>query len=84
MKKASYTRSRVKTIVRSAADTARAAGVQIVTGDTKVVERGRGDGIYINTAGIGALRAPGLGRSAIREGDAVLVSGSVGCHGAAV
>ena len=74
----------LKTIVRSAADTARAAGVQIVTGDTKVVERGRGDGIYINTAGIGALCAPGLGRSAIREGDAVLVSGSVGCHGAAV
>ena len=74
----------LKTIVRSAADTARAAGVQIVTGDTKVVERGRGDGIYINTAGIGSLRAPGLGRSAIREGDAVLVSGSVGCHGAAV
>ena len=58
--------------------------MQIVTGDTKVVERGRGDGIYINTAGVGVLCAPGLGRSALREDDAVLVSGSVGCHGAAV
>ena len=51
---------------------------------SKVVERGRGDGIYINTAGVGVLRAPGLGRDALRQGDAVLVSGSVGCHGAAV
>ena len=74
----------LKAIVASAAQTARQAGVQIVTGDTKVVERGRGDGIYINTAGVGVLRAPGLGRDALREGDAVLVSGSVGCHGAAV
>ena len=74
----------LRAVVASAAQTARQAGVQIVTGDTKVVERGRGDGIYINTAGIGVLRAPGLGREALREGDAVLVSGSVGCHGAAV
>ena len=74
----------LRAIVASAAETARQAGVQIVTGDTKVVERGKGDGIYINTAGIGVLRAPGLGRAALREGDAVLVSGSVGCHGAAV
>ncbi len=74
----------LKTIVASAAETARQVGVQIVTGDTKVVERGHGDGIYINTAGVGVLRAPGLGRDALRDGDAVLVSGSVGCHGAAV
>ena len=74
----------LRAIVTSAAETARGAGVQIVTGDTKVVERGKGDGVYINTAGIGVLRAPGLGRAALREGDAVLVSGSVGCHGAAV
>ena len=74
----------LRAIVASAAETARQAGVQIVTGDTKVVERGKGDGVYINTAGIGVLRAPGLGRAALREGDAVLVSGSVGCHGAAV
>ena len=74
----------LRAIVASAAAAAREAGVQIVTGDTKVVERGRGDGIYINTAGVGVLRAPGLGRGALRDGDAVLVSGSVGCHGAAV
>lgn len=74
----------LRTIVDSAARTARQCGVQIVTGDTKVVERGHGDGIYLNTAGIGVLRAEGLGRHAIRPGDAVLVSGSVGWHGAAV
>lgn len=74
----------LRAIVASAAETARRCGVRIVTGDTKVVARGQADGIYINTAGIGMLRAPGLGKSAIRPGDAVLVSGSVGCHGAAV
>ncbi len=60
------------------------AGVQIVTGDTKVVERGRGDKLYINTAGIGRLVHPGLSPKSIREGDAVLVSGTVGDHGTAV
>jgi hydrogenase expression/formation protein HypE len=60
------------------------AGVQIVTGDTKVVERGRGDKLYINTAGIGKLKYPGLSPQNIREGDAVLVSGTVGDHGTAV
>lgn len=73
-----------KAIVDSIATTAQLAGVQIVTGDTKVVERGKGDGIYINTSGIGSQRAAGLSRKAICPGDAVLVSGSVGCHGAAV
>ena len=73
-----------KAIVDSIATTAQLAGVQIVTGDTKVVERGKGDGIYINTSGIGPQRAAGLSRKAICPGDAVLVSGSVGCHGAAV
>ncbi len=72
------------TVVASIAKTAGQAGVQIVTGDTKVVERGKGDGIYINTAGVGFLRTPGLGRHTIRPGDAVLLSGSAGCHGAAV
>lgn len=60
------------------------AGVQIVTGDTKVVERGRGDKIYINTAGIGYLKYPGLGPRAICPGDKVIVSGTVGDHGTAV
>ncbi|MEG1593088.1 MAG: hydrogenase expression/formation protein HypE [Oscillibacter sp.] len=73
-----------RAIVHSAAETAKAAGVELVTGDTKVVERGRGDGIYINTAGIGVLRAAGLGREAICPDDVVMISGTVGCHGAAV
>ena len=60
------------------------AGVQVVTGDTKVVEKGRGDKIYINTAGIGVLKYPGLSPKAIQEGDKVIVSGTVGDHGTAV
>ena len=71
-------------VVRSIRAAAQQAGVQIVTGDTKVVERGRGDKLYINTAGIGALKYPGLGPDKIREGDLVLVSGTVGDHGTAV
>ena len=65
-------------------DAARSAGVQIVTGDTKVVERGRGDKIYINTAGIGVMKYPGLSPKNIRPGDKVIVSGTVGDHGTAV
>lgn len=76
--------SELREILTSLAETAKAAGVSIVTGDTKVVEKGRGDGIYINTAGIGLLRRPGLHPRAIRPGDKVLVSGTVGDHGAAV
>ena len=63
---------------------AQKAGVQVVTGDTKVVERGRGDKIYINTAGIGFLKYPGLDPAAIRPGDRVLLSGTAGDHGTAV
>jgi len=74
----------LREIITAIAETAKSCGVQIVTGDTKVVERGKADGIYINTAGIGILRHPGLDPEAIREGDAVLVSGTVGDHGAAV
>lgn len=74
----------LRRVIASMAETAKAAGVSIVTGDTKVVERGRGDKIYINTAGIGVLKHPGLSRAAIREGDAVIVSGTVGDHGTAV
>ena len=71
-------------IVSSIAEEAKTAGVSIVTGDTKVVEAGKGDGIYINTAGIGFQRADLPGKEGIRPGDAVLVSGSIGCHGTAV
>lgn len=74
----------LRRIVLSAAAAAREAGVQIVTGDTKVVERGRGDGLYINTAGIGVVRYPGLSPEAMRPGDAVLLSGTAGDHGTAV
>lgn len=72
-------------IVRSMAAAAREAGVAIVTGDTKVVEQGKGDGVFISTTGIGVV-APGVdtgGRNA-RPGDAVLLSGPIGDHGVAV
>ena len=75
-------------VVRSIGETARLAGVQVVTGDTKVVERGKGDGLYINTSGVGFRRkecaSPGFSPRAMRPGDDVIVSGTVGCHGAAV
>jgi hydrogenase expression/formation protein HypE len=72
-------------VVQAMADAARAAGVRIVTGDTKVVERGHGDGCYINTAGVGVLR-PGVDVSPqrARPGDVVLVSGTIGDHGMAI
>jgi hydrogenase expression/formation protein HypE len=72
-------------IVESMAKAAATAGVQIVTGDTKVVERGHGDGCYINTAGIGVLR-PGtaVGPHRAQPGDAILVSGTLGDHGMAI
>jgi hydrogenase expression/formation protein HypE len=64
---------------------ARHAGVSIVTGDTKVVDAGSGDGVYINTAGIGLVR-PGLelGPQHVRPGDKILVSGPIAAHGIAV
>lgn len=74
----------LRRVVASIKSAAEAAGVQIVTGDTKVVERGRGDGLYINTAGIGLVKYPGLGPDKMRPGDAVLLSGTAGDHGAAV
>ena len=74
----------LRQIVASIQAQAEKAGVQIVTGDTKVVEKGRGDRIYINTAGIGFVRFPGLSPKNLRPGDAVIVSGTVGDHGTAV
>ncbi len=72
-------------IVRSMADTARACGVRIVTGDTKVVDQGKGDGIYINTAGLGVVpEGVDLRPERVRPGDALLVSGDLGRHGMAV
>lgn len=75
----------LRRIVASMARAAEAAGVRIVTGDTKVVERGAADGVFITTAGIGVI-APGcdLGPRHIRAGDAVIVNGSLGDHGAVI
>lgn len=67
-------------IVQSIARTAQKAGVQIVCGDTKVVEHGKGDGIYINTSGVGVLTKP-LAEDSIAPGDQILVSGTLGDHG---
>lgn len=71
-------------VLASMRDAAHLAGVQIVTGDTKVVDRGRGDKLYINTSGIGFQKFAVPGLAAVKPGDAVLVSGMVGDHGAAV
>jgi len=73
---------RVLISMREAADE---AGVRIVTGDTKVVERGHGDGVYVNTAGVGVLPdGLDLSGSHCRSGDVVLLSGTLGDHGIAV
>lgn len=75
----------LKRVVRSMAAAAKRAGVQIVTGDTKVVGRGAADGIYINTSGIGIIDygAPISVRS-IKDGDVVIINGAIGDHGAAI
>lgn len=72
-------------ITRSMQEAARTAGVEIVTGDTKVVDRGKGDGIFINTAGIGIVEGGRvIGPSEVRPGDAVVLSGDIGRHGIAI
>ncbi len=75
----------LRTIAQSMAEAAAAAGVQIVTGDTKVVPNGAADRLFINTAGIGVIPS-GLELRArrIRSGDAVLINGALGEHGVAV
>jgi hydrogenase expression/formation protein HypE len=72
-------------VVRSMAEAAREAGVAIVAGDTKVVEQGHGDGMYINTAGVGIVpEGVEIGPDRARPGDVVLLSGTIGDHGIAV
>jgi hydrogenase expression/formation protein HypE len=72
-------------IVEAMGKAAATAGAQIVTGDTKVVERGHGDGCYINTAGVGVLREGiAVGPHRAQVGDAILVSGTIGDHGMAI
>jgi hydrogenase expression/formation protein HypE len=72
-------------IAQSMGAAAREAGVKIVTGDTKVVERGKADGVFISTAGIGIVpEGLSLSGDRARPGDAILVSGSIGDHGVAI
>lgn len=72
----------LRRICASMADAAREAGVQIVTGDTKVVNRGHGDGVFINTSGVGFIPAGvRLGGQLCQPGDAVLLTGTLGDHG---
>jgi hydrogenase expression/formation protein HypE len=80
-----FSTSDLRRIVQSMADAAAKAAVSIVTGDTKVVEKGHGDGVYINTTGIGLLRdGVTLSADRARPGDAVILSGSLGDHGIAI
>jgi hydrogenase expression/formation protein HypE len=75
----------LRRVVSSMQAAARAAGVAIVTGDTKVVDRGKGDGVYLNTAGVGLIEYHGqIAPASVRPGDVVLLSGDIGRHGMAV
>ena len=75
----------LRRVAQSIARTARAAGVRVVTGDTKVVEKGRGDGVYITTAGVGTLDGGWeLPPQRVEAGDALIVSGPIASHGMAV
>lgn len=72
-------------IVTSMAEACRATGVQLVTGDTKVVNKGKGDGVFINTAGIGLVPSGvHIAADRARPGDVILVSGTIGDHGMAI
>ncbi len=75
----------LRRVVHSIRDAARDCGVQVVTGDTKVVPRGAADALFLNTTGVGRMR-PGiqLGADRVRPGDRVLVSGTIGDHGIAI
>jgi len=75
----------LKRVIESISRSADEAGVKVVTGDTKVVDRGKGDGLFVNTAGIGVFEhQQTIAPSSVRPGDAVLLSGDVGRHGVAI
>lgn len=75
----------LRTVVASIREAARQANVRLVTGDTKVVDRGKADGMFINTAGIGrVVAAEPVGAEHVQVGDAVILSGDVGRHGIAI
>ncbi len=72
-------------VVASMQEAAAAAGVPIVTGDTKVVDRGKGDGVFINTAGVGVVEhGLDIAPRSVRAGDAIILSGDIGRHGMAI
>jgi hydrogenase expression/formation protein HypE len=72
-------------VVQSMRRAAAEAGVEIVTGDTKVVDKGKGDGVFINTAGIGVIEHDlSISPASVRPGDAILLSGDIGRHGIAI
>lgn len=72
-------------VVASMAEAAKRCGVLLVTGDTKVVEKGKGDGLFIHTAGIGLIETPlEIGPQQVKVGDAILINGEIGAHGMAV
>ena len=72
-------------VVQSMKTAAREAGIELVAGDTKVVDRGKGDGIFINTAGVGVvLSEHTISPASVRPGDSILLSGDIGRHGVAI
>lgn len=75
---------KLKSIVESMKNAADKADVQIVTGDTKVVERGKGDGLYINTSGVGVFERMPIKPENIQPGDLIIVNGDIGRHGIAI
>jgi hydrogenase expression/formation protein HypE len=75
----------LRSVVESMRVASERAGVMVVTGDTKVVEKGKGDGIFINTTGIGRMKeAYRIGPEMVEPGDAIIVSGDLGAHGVAI
>src|SRR5215831_2600357 len=77
----------LRTVVTSMQRAAATASVKLVTGDTKVVDKGKGDGIFVNTSGIGLLEsnvATEIGPAAVQPGDVVIISGDLGRHGIAI
>lgn len=80
-----YPFKELKIIVESMAEAAREANVKIVTGDTKVVERGKGDGVFINTTGLGVIpKGLSISGNNVKPGDKIIISGTIGDHGIAV
>jgi len=75
----------LRRITEAAAEAARRANVTLVAGDTKVVDKGKGDGLFVATAGVGSIEAPNaIGPASVQPGDVILLSGDLGAHGVAI